>query len=59
MDRWCLCGHCVGAIRSRGEKIMTRPMYCDDLTDEEAETETVVCEWCEEEFAPDEIYICN
>ena len=30
MSRWCLCERCVAAIRSRGERIMTRPMELDD-----------------------------
>lgn len=59
MSRWCLCEYCVAAIKSRGEKILTRPMETDDLTDEEDETETVVCNWCEEDFTPNEIYICE
>lgn len=58
-DRWCLCEHCIAAIRSRGEKIMTRPMDVEDLTETEDEIETVVCDWCDEDFTPDEMYICE
>lgn len=59
MSRWCLCEHCVEAIRSRGERIMTRPMEWDDCTEEELETDLVLCEWCEEEYDRSEIYICD
>lgn len=59
MNRWCLCEHCVAAIRSRGERIMTRPMEWDDCTEEELETDLVLCEWCEEEYDRSEIYICD
>jgi hypothetical protein len=59
MNRWCLCEHCVEAIRSRGERIMTRPMEWDDCTEEELETDLVLCEWCEEEYDRSEIYICD
>lgn len=59
MNRWCLCEHCVAAIRSRGERIMTRPMEWDDCTEEELETDLVLCEWCEEECDRSEIYICD
>lgn len=59
MDRWCLCGNCVAAIRSRGEKVMARPMEWDDCTEEELETDLVLCEWCEEEYDRSEIYVCD
>ena len=38
---------------------MTRPMEWDDCTDEELETDLVLCEWCEEECDRSEIYICD
>ena len=59
MERWCLCKHCVDAIRSRGEKILTRPMELDDCTDEESETDIVICDFCEKEFCQSEIFICD
>lgn len=59
MDRKCLCEHCIEAIRSRGERVSTRPMESEDCTDEELETEIVVCDWCEEEYTPNEMYICK
>lgn len=59
IDRWCLCKNCVAAIRSRGERIMTRPMEFEDCTDEEYETDIVVCDFCEDEFDRSEMYICN
>lgn len=59
MDRWCLCEHCIEAIRSRGERIMTRPMEIEDCTDEEQETEIVVCDFCEDEYTPNEMYVCK
>jgi hypothetical protein len=59
MERWCLCGYCVDAIRSRGERIMTRPMEFEDMTDEEEETDIVKCDWCEDECTSSEMYICD
>jgi hypothetical protein len=53
-----LCEHCIEAIRSRGERIMTRPMEIEDLSEEEYETDIVVCDWCEEEYAPIEMHVC-
>ena len=58
-ERWCLCGHCLEAIRSRGEKILSRRMDWEDCTEEECETELVVCDWCEEEKDLSEMYICK
>lgn len=57
--RWCLCHYCVDAIRSRGEIVFTRPMEFEDMTDEEYETDTIVCDWCEEDYGSYEMYICN
>ena len=59
MDRWCLCENCVAAIRSHGERIMTRPMEFEDCTDEEYETDIVVCDFCEDEFDISTMYICD
>lgn len=59
MDRWCLCEHCIEAIRSRGERVMTRPMEFEDMTEEEYETEIVVCDWCEDEYETSEMFICD
>ena len=58
-ERWCLCEHCIEAIRSRGERIMTRPMEWEDMTEEEYEKDVVVCDWCEEDYTPDEMYVCK
>jgi hypothetical protein len=58
-ERWCLCEHCVEAIRSRGEKIMTRPMDWEDCTEDELENDIVICDWCENEFDRSEMYICD
>ena len=58
-ERWCLCEHCIEAIRSRGERIMTRPMEWEDCTEEELETDIVKCDWCEEECDRSEMYICD
>ena len=58
MARWCLCEHCIEAIKSRGERIFKRPVECDDCTDEELETEIIKCNWCEEEFPLEEMYVC-
>ena len=58
--RWCLCNKCVAAIRSRGERIMTRPMEWEDCTEEEQENgDIVLCEWCEEEYDVCEMNICD
>ena len=57
--RWCLCGHCVEAIRSRGERIMTRPMEWEDCTEEELENDIVECDWCEDEYDRSEMYVCD
>ena len=57
--RWCLCEYCIGALRSRGERVSARPMEFEDMTDEEYETDTVICDWCEDEFTSSEMYICN
>lgn len=54
-----LCEHCIEAIRSRGERISTRPMESEDCTEEEYETDVVVCDFCEEEYTPSEMYICQ
>ena len=59
MARWCLCEHCVEAIRSRGEKIFQRPFTRDDCTEKELETEIIECDWCEEEFPLEEMYVCE
>lgn len=59
MDRWCLCEHCIEAIRSRGERIMTRPMEWEDCTEQEYETDIVKCDWCEEEYDRSEMNICQ
>ena len=58
-ERWCLCEYCIEALRSRGERISTRPMEFEDMTDTEYETDTVICDWCEEEFTPSKMYICE
>lgn len=58
-ERWALCDHCVEAIRSRGEKIFARPMDWEDCTEEENETDTVVCDWCEEEYCISDMNICQ
>lgn len=59
-DRWCLCDSCVEAIRSRGERIMARPMELEDCTDEEQENGDIVkCDWCEEEYDVSEMNICD
>ena len=39
-----LCEHCIGAIRSRGEKVFVAGEFWD--FDEEDE---VACEWCGED----------
>ena len=57
-NRWALCDHCVEAIRSRGEGIFARPMESEDCTEEEYETDTVVCDWCEEEYCISDMNIC-
>ena len=59
MDRWCLCEHCIEAIRSRGERIMTRPMEWEDCTEQEYVTDIVKCDWCEEEYDRSEMNICQ
>ena len=59
MDRWCLCEHCIEEIRSRGEEIFTRPMESRDCTEEEYETEVVVCDYCHEDYTPNEMYVCG
>ena len=59
MDRWCLCDRCLAAIQSRGEKIFSRQMEWEDCTDEENETDTVVCDWCEEEYCISEMNVCK
>ena len=58
MDRFCLCRNCVDAIRSRGERILTRPMEYDDCSDEESETDVVNCDWCGEDYTSGEMFIC-
>ena len=59
MDRWCLCKHCIEEIRSVGERIMIRPMKWEDCTEEEFETDIVICDFCEEEYERNEMYICQ
>lgn len=59
MDRWCLCEHCIAAIKSRGEKLFTREMDYEDATDEEQENDLVVCDWCEEDYTISEMFICK
>lgn len=59
MSRWCLCKNCVAAIRSRGERIMTRPMEEEDCNDYEFFTGDVICDFCEDEFVMSEMYICD
>ena len=59
MERWCLCNHCIEVIRSRGERIMTRSMELEDCTEEEYETDIVVCDFCEEEYDRSDMYICQ
>ena len=58
-ESWCLCEHCIEAIRSRGERISTRPMEWDDCTEEEYETELIICDWCEEKNELSEMHICK
>ena len=59
-DRWCLCDSCIAAIRSRGERVMTRPMELEDCTEEEQENGDIIkCDWCEEEYDVSEMYICQ
>lgn len=38
-----LCEHCIGAIRSRGEKVFVGEEYSDFELEEDSK-----CEWCEE-----------
>lgn len=59
MKRLCLCEHCIEAIRSRGERISTRPMESEDCTEKESETDIVVCDFCEEDYTPNEMYVCK
>ena len=59
MNRWCLCRYCVDSIRSRGERLFTRPVEYEDLTDEEYETDIIFCDLCEEDFDTSEILICD
>ena len=40
-----ICSRCLTAIRSRGEKVYSTPIYDDDWDE---------CEWCEEES--DDLY---
>ena len=47
-----LCEHCIGAIRSRGEKVFVGEMLSDFELDEGSK-----CEWCEEEKT--ELYECH
>lgn len=58
-ERLALCNYCVEAIRSRGERILARPMEYEDCTEEEYETDTVVCDWCEEEYCISDMNICK
>ena len=44
-----LCGHCIEAIRSRGEKLLV-----GDIIDTD---EKSVCDWCDE--TDDELYECE
>ena len=46
-----LCEHCIGAIHSRGEKIMVGECV-------ESDDDKVKCYWCEEYFDPDELKEC-
>ena len=59
MERWCLCKQCIDAHWSHGEKFFTRPMELEDCTEEESETDIVVCDFCEEEYDRSDMYICK
>ena len=55
-----LCRRCVDAIRTRGERIMTRPLDREDLESLEPVStdgwdELYRCEWCEEAYIESEI----
>lgn len=55
-----LCGHCIDAIRTRGEKVLTRPLDWDDLegidpVSADGWDETYKCEWCGEAFITSEL----
>lgn len=57
--RWCLCEHCIEAIRSHGERVLTRPMENEDCTTIELEMDKVECDFCEEWYTPNEMFICK
>ena len=43
MKKLCVCEYCLQAIRSRGEKFRSMPIYVDESDPEESK-----CGWCEE-----------
>lgn len=45
LNKWCLCNHCIDAIKSRGEKLFVGDMVLDY---EESEELNFPCEWCGE-----------
>ena len=47
-----LCEHCIGPIRSRGEKVFVGEEFADYEPDEEP-----TCEWCDESGKA--VYICH
>lgn len=44
-----ICGKCIQAIRSRGEKVVID----DEFSESEVIEDELICEWCEEEAATD------
>ena len=54
-----ICKHCVEAHWSHGEKFFTRSMEWEDCTEEESETEIIVCDFCEEENELSDMLICE
>lgn len=57
--RLCLCEYCIAEVKSRGEKIFTREMTYEDCTDDELDIDVVVCDWCEEDYTVNEMYVCR
>lgn len=52
-----LCKQCASYIYGRGERIKTRPMTEDDLTDYEYESEEAMCDWCDEIWPMDDMVV--
>ena len=60
-DHIRLCEHCIGAIYSRGEKVLNLGSlyFCEHYADYDEDAQGLLtCEWCEDEIPMDSLYDC-